>query len=132
MSIFEQAVKAKLRFATPIGNISAEDLWDLPITSSNKAHITLKDIAVSLQNQINATPTAALDFFDTATTVDPMVQLRFDIVKHIVLEKQAENKLKSEAKVKETQRAEIQELIKLKKQEQLSGKSLEELEAMLS
>ena len=129
MSIFEQAVKAKLRFATSVGSLSVEDLWDLPITSSNKAN--LKDIAVSLQKQISATPTAALDFFDTATTVDPMVQLRFDIVKHIVLEKQAENKLKSEAKVKETQRVEIEGLIKLKKLEQLSDKTLEELEAML-
>jgi hypothetical protein len=129
MSIFEQAVKAKLRFATSVGSLSVEDLWDLPITSSNKTN--LKDIAVSLQKQISATPTAALDFFDTATTVDPMVQLRFDIVKHIVLEKQAENKLKSEAKVKETQRVEIEGLIKLKKLEQLSDKTLEELEAML-
>lgn len=129
MNIFEQASKEKLRFATESGNLSVEDLWDLPITSQKK--LNLKNIATNLQSIIKESPANALDFLETASTVDPIVQLKFDIVKHIVIVKQTEAKEKSAAKVTETHNAELKELIKLKKQEQLAGKSIEELEALL-
>ena len=130
MNIFEQASRVKLRFSTSVGNLSVEDLWELPITSNRGAN--LKDLAIAVQSKIAAVPVSALDFLDSSNvTVDPIIQLQFDIIKHIIVTKQSENKAKSEEKAKENHRAEIQELIKLKKQEQLSGKSLEELEAML-
>jgi hypothetical protein len=34
MNIFEQATRAKIRFSTPVGMLSVEDLWDLPLTST--------------------------------------------------------------------------------------------------
>lgn len=44
MSIFEQASREKVRFQTQVGQVSVEDLWELPLSSkANKPN--LDDIA---------------------------------------------------------------------------------------
>jgi len=130
MNIFEQATKAKLRFSTTAGNISVEDLWDLPLTSARR--LNLHHIALELQTAIDKQPTKALDFFSAVAVSDPLLQLRFDIVKHIVITKVAENQAKSEQAAKDSQREQIKALIVEKKQEDLKSKSVEELEALLN
>ena len=130
MSIFQQASRSKLRFATQLGNLSTEDLWDLPLTSAKG--VSLKSIATDLQLQISAQPLKELDFFDVVEATDSTLQLRFDIVKHIVTTRVAESRDKSAEAAKETKRAQLQALINDKLQDELKGKSIDELQAELA
>lgn len=130
MSIHKQAIKAKLRFQSSKGPLTTEDLYDLPMESTTNRP-GLKALAVALQGQIAATNTSALDFLDITTpTVDPILQLKFDIVKDVIIERLAESKAKSTAKIIESQRADFDELIKSKKQQELANLSVAELEAL--
>ena len=129
MSIFQQASRAKLRFATQLGQLSTEDLWELPLTSAKG--VSLKSIATDLQKQITAQPMKELDFFELSEATDNTLQLRFDIVKHIVTTRVAESRDKSAEAAKETKRAQLQALINEKLQDELKGKSVAELQAEL-
>lgn len=125
MNIFEQATKTKTRFSTSVGNLTVEDLWDLPITS--KRGPNLSDIARSLQSELSSQPTSELDFLDATITVDATMQLRFDIVKSIIISKQADITAKTDAKAIESHNAKIDELITKKQDEDLAGMSIEDL-----
>lgn len=128
-TIFEKATRNKLRFETTLGMLSTEQLWDLPINKEGSKK-DLRTLAESLQSQLNEEPKSELDFFKTTTSKDPILQLKFDIVKHIVITKVAEAEAATMKKVKETQKQEIDALIKEKEQEEVRGKSLEELKKM--
>ncbi len=130
MSIFQQASRAKLRFATQLGQLSTEDLWDLPLTSAKG--VSLKSIATDLQLQVSAQPLKELDFFDVAETTDSTLQLRFDIVKHIVITRVAESRDRTAEAVKDTKRAQLQALINDKLQDEMKSKSIDELQAELA
>ena len=54
MNIFEQATRAKIRFSTPVGMLSVEDLWDLPLTSA-RARANLDDVARLLDAELKST-----------------------------------------------------------------------------
>ena len=47
MDIFEQASRLKLRFPSPLGTLSTEDLWHLPLTSTT-GKANLNDIGKAL------------------------------------------------------------------------------------
>jgi hypothetical protein len=130
MSIHKQAIKTKLRFQSSKGPLTTEDLYDLPMESTTN-RLGLKALAIDLQKQIATTSTSALDFLDSSVpAVDPLLQLRFDIVKDVIIERLAESKAKSLAKSLESQRTDFDELIKAKKQQELAGLSVAELEAL--
>lgn len=124
-NIFEQAARTKLRFDTERGQLSAENLWDLPLTSEHK--LSLDKLAVELNREIKAT---AEESFVKNAKKDTVLQLRFDIVKHIIDTKVAENEAKTKEKVRETQLSKIDEVIAKKQDAALENLSLEELEKM--
>lgn len=124
-NIFEQAARIKLRFDTERGQLSAENLWDLPLTGANK--LSLDKIAVELNRALKATTEES--FVKTAKK-DTELQLRFDIVKHILDTKVAENEEKTKAKQRESQLSKIDDVIARKKDSELDGMSLAELEAL--
>jgi hypothetical protein len=124
-NIFEQASRTKLRINTTIGNLTVEDLWELPLTSANK--VNLDAIAVDLNRQIKAT---AEESFVKSAKKDEVLQLRFDIVKHIIETRVAENAAKTELKQRESQLSKIDDIIAKKKDAALENLSLEELEKL--
>lgn len=107
--MFEQAARLKLRFETPIGSISAEDLWDLPLSMAKNARggACLDDLAVALHHKLQRETIS----FVNATPTDPRPQLRFDIVKHIIDVRQAEAKAALEARTKAEQKQKIYAII---------------------
>ena len=51
MNLFKEALVQKLRFKTIRGNISTEELWDIPLTSKNG--FSLNDIAKDIYLELN-------------------------------------------------------------------------------
>lgn len=133
--IFERATKKKLRFATPTGNLSVEDLWDLPLetpsTSSRRAlQTSLNEIAVGLYTELKNAP--MVSFVSDKQPENADVQLRFDIVKHIIEVRKAQQQQAEAAASKREQKAKIMEILSKKKDQDLENKSAEELEALLA
>lgn len=126
-NVFEKASRVKLRFATARGNLSVEQLWDLPL---DKGEVNLYNLAQDLLTQVADKPAEKLSFFSKAVAVDETAELKFEIVKHIVTIRVAEAEAQQTEAIKRTQRAELDALIAAKKAEAKQSLSLEELEAM--
>ena len=123
--MFEKAARLKLRFESRVGNLSVEDLWDLPLTKLN-------ELAKSLNKQIKESKEE--DFLEEKTSEDTKTQLKFDIVLHILNTKKAENEAKNQAAAKKAEREKILEILSKKKEDALEkldeetlNKRLEEL-----
>ena len=127
MDIFANASRLKLRFATAVGQISVEDLWDLPLTSENK--VNLNGIAKGLAKELRESNED--DFVGDKTAKTTTIELKFDIVKHIIDVRRAEADAKKLATAKKAQNEKILAIIAKKQDESLEGKSVEELMAML-
>jgi hypothetical protein len=63
---------------------------------------------------------------------DSVVQLKFDIIKHIIEVRLAENEANAKARQNGEQKQRILQLIADKQDEALKGKSLEELHTMIT
>lgn len=125
--IFEAASRAKLRFDTPKGFLSAEDLWDLPLTSTvGKAN--LDDVARSVNRQLKAT--ADESFVSRTAGADKTLQLKLDVVKRVIEVRMAENESAAAAVANREKRNKVLDIIESKKAAALENLSVEELEKM--
>lgn len=123
--MFKEASRLKLRFSTPIGLLSIEDLWDLPLESKTK--VNLDSIAILLNREIKDTKEES---FISKSKVNPVTELKLEIVKAIIEIKLKEASDKLQAKIKAEQRNKIDAIISKKEDESLESKSLEELKAL--
>lgn len=128
--MFERASRAKLRFASPQGSLSAEDLWDLPLTSARTNQANLNNIAKEVSRQLKTE--GEEDFVNPKSGADEVLQLKLDIVKHVIQVRQAENETARAAAERRDKKAKLLELIERKQDQQLEGKPLEELQAMVA
>lgn len=126
MSMFEKATRQSLRFDTAKGQLSVEDIWQLPLTS--KSGVSLDAIAVDLYKKLQ---NENVSFVGATTSNNASLQLKFDIVKHIIDVRKAENEAAATAAATAARRQQILALIEQKKNEQLSGLSVDELEKLL-
>lgn len=126
-NIFEQATRRKLRFDTRIGSLSAEELWDLPL-SSDRNKPNLDEIAIDLNRALKGTE----ESFVSSAKKDAVLQLKFDIVKHIIDTRVQEKDAKTAEVQRTTQINKIDELIAAKETEKLANLSVEELQELKS
>ena len=125
MSIFKEAAKLKLRFKAK-GNMSVEDLFDLPLTS--KDGVSLNDIAKEIYKNIKED--SGIDFVGEVIETDRIEELKLQIVKEIIKDKKDDIKRKEESEVKKSHNANIDKLIAAKEAEALSNLSIEDLKAL--
>ena len=123
-TLFEAASRQKLRFDSKVGQLSVEDLWDLPLTSATKAN--LDQIAVDLNRQLKGTE----ESFVSTGKKNTVLELKFEIVKHIIGVRVAENQAKVDLRERAARKEQIETLIEEKKSEGLKALSLDELEAL--
>lgn len=126
MTIFETAARKKLRFDSPKGLLSVEDLWDLPLTSKSGS---LDTIACQLFKQLKSDD--SVSFVTAAKKSDATVQLKFDVVKHVIDVRVAERDAAVVAAQKADKKQIILNILAQKEGEALSQASPEELRKML-
>ncbi len=122
--MFEKASRLAIRFATAKGEITVEDLWVLPLTSA-AGRANLDDIARDLYNQLKETN--AVSFVNPAVGADPIVQLKFDVVKHIIDVRVAENAAAAVAKANKDKKQALLGVLAQKENEALLAMPLDEL-----
>ncbi|MFW6272558.1 MAG: hypothetical protein ACOC2U_02110 [bacterium] len=120
--MYKEATKTKLRFETPYGLLTTEQLWDLPLNELDK-------LAVSLEE--NYENSKGKSFLEKKTKKDKTTKLKFDIVLDILNTKvEEQEKARKEAENKEHEQK-ILNLIKEKEEDQLKNKSIDELKKMI-
>lgn len=129
--MFEQAVRLKFRFVSTVGasGLSVEDLWDLPLTSS-KGRANLNDVAKEVSRQLKAETEE--DFVNPKSGTNEILQQKLDIVKHIIHVRQTEAETARAQADRQEKKARILEIIAKKQDQDLEGKPLEELTAMVA
>jgi hypothetical protein len=132
--MFEKASRLKLRFESPKGKLSVEDLWDLPLTAdpnraSAKEIANLDDIAKAVNKQLKELEDDS--FVAKRPKANAVLQLRLDILKYIISVRLAETEAASQAASRREQQDKILSLIAQKQDEQLRSKTLDELQAMV-
>jgi len=127
--MFQKASRQKLRFISPQGLLTVEDLWDIPLTTKSVGRASLDDIARSLYRALKEA--SEVDSFVKKSTKDSsLLQLQFDIVKHVIDIRVTEQEAAELAKSNREKKQAILSLIKEKENEKLSSSSIEELRAM--
>lgn len=127
--MFEQAIRLKFRFPTPSGLATIEDLFDLPLTST-RGRANLNDVAKEIARQLKSETEE--DFVNPSSGADKILQAKLEIVKHVIKTKQAENEAERTAADRKAQKARIMEIIAQKQEQEILGKPLDELTAMLA
>jgi hypothetical protein len=122
---FKEASKQKLRFSTSKGMLSSEQLWDLTLTDLNTCIRNQKKVLRKADGDDD------LSFLDEDSKVDPVEQIKFDVLKEVYMTKKKDNEDLRSAKEKKEHNQKILKIIADKKDKSLEGKSIEELEAML-
>lgn len=81
MSIFEQASIQKIRFPSVRGELTTEQLWDLPLRSKNQFDLD------TVAKEVNAGLKSVTEESFVATTTNPAkakYELMLELVKHVI------------------------------------------------
>lgn len=119
--MFEIATRNKFRFPFK-GVISTEDLWDLSVES-------LDNVFKTLNSEMKKTKEESL--LSTKSKDDEVLELKIEIVKHIVAVKQEEKEARERKFLDRERNQKIMSIIAAKQNEQLHNMSVEELQKLL-
>ena len=129
VNIFKQATKLKLRFPSVRGDLTVEDLWDLPLTS--KSNLSLDGVGKPIQKALRESDEDSLVAVPT-TSKNELNSLRLAIIKEIISVKQEENLIKQNQAAIESQKALLKQALASKKVDEINSLSVEEIEKRLA
>ena len=127
--LFEKATRLKIRFETVVGNLSVEDLWDLPLISENGGP-NLDDVAKRVNKQLKEVEEESF-VVKTQNRQRDLLKLKLDIVKYIINTKLEEQKAREEEAVKKAKKEKILRIIQMKEEKELMDMDLDELKSMV-
>ena len=129
MNIFERITRLALRFDSVRGAVSVEDLWTMKLTA--KDGFDLDNVAKGISRDLKA---AGEESF-VATAANPAraaLELRLEVIKHIIAVKQAEAEDKANAAARAQQKEMLTEALATKQKEKLANMSEDEIKAALA
>lgn len=126
--IFYQALRKRLRFSTATGELTTEQLWEIPLTSSKG--VSLDTIAKSTHRTLKD-----MDEESFVTAVkNPekgLLELKLDILKEVIRIRQEEIAELSEATNKKQLKQQLTDILAQKQQKSLLDLSEEEIQKKL-
>lgn len=128
-TIFEKATRQKLRFASAKGDLTVEQLWDLPLTSAKG--VSLDGIGQTIQRDLREMTEDSL----VSTAANPaksVAKLALDIIKSIIATKQSESAAALTAKSNADEKKRLMDILATKQDQELVGLSKDEIEARIA
>jgi len=125
--LYKKASKRKLRFDTPKGLISIEDLWDITLISKNG--ISVDNIAKALNKELK--DNAEESFVSPITKRKTITELKFEIVKDVIKTRLEEVRIQEKATLRKSNKEKILGIIADKEDEKLKKTSLVNLRKMV-
>lgn len=126
--IFERASRLAIRFVTRVGTLCVEDLWGLPL-QSDKGRVNLDEIGLALQAQLKIDGKSLVA---PEQKVDEVLQLSFDIIKHVIDVKIAERTAAKDSRDRAAKKQQLLSIIADRENDELRGKPLEDLKKALA
>lgn len=128
MNNFEYASKNFLRINVPGSILTTEDLWALPLKTKTAKYRDLNSVAKHLHGQLGE---EELDFVGTTSSKNKALEVAFEIVKHIIASKKADQAASLQALELKEKEQKLLAKIAVKEDEVDDGKTIEELRAEL-
>ena len=129
MSMFEKATRLKLRFASNKGDLTVENLWELPLQS--RTGFDLDNVAKAANNELKSLSEESF----VSTTNNPaknLAQLKLDIIKRVIEVKIAENEEQRNAAQKSAERQRLLEALNNSEQKELQKLTPDEIRKRLA
>jgi len=128
-NLFLQATREKFRFESPKGDLSVEQLWDLPLTS--RTGFDLDTVAKTVNADLKASNEESFVNVNNNPAVSRL-QAKLEVVKAIIEVKLAQAEATKKRAEKAAERQRLMEVLHSKKDQELQGLSVEEIERRLS
>lgn len=131
---FERATRDKLRFPSPIGDLTIEDVWDLPLkgrVTNGRPAVDLDTVARTIHLEIKGLD--EVSFVDTKP--DPRkagLETKLEIVKHVIATKQAERDAAKTAAETAERKRKLLAALASKEEQDLAGMTREQIEAEIA
>lgn len=129
-NIFEQAARQKVRFQSTKGELTVEQLWDLPLTS--KTGFDLATIGKATHRALRDMADESFVVVTKPDSAQARLELQMAIIKHIITVKQDEADEREAAARKAQERERLTEILAKKQDAALESLSVEELQARIN
>jgi hypothetical protein len=128
MNIFEQATRRAIRFESAKGDLSVEQLWDLPLQSRNQ--FDLDTVAKTVNRQLNDVTEESFVSVRENPAKETL-SLKLEIVKHIISVKLQEAEEARNRANKASEKEKLLRLLDEKQNEALRALTPEEIQERL-
>jgi hypothetical protein len=128
MTIFEKATREKFRYPSTKGQLTTEQLWELPLTA--KSGFSLDDVAKAVNAELKAIDTESV----VATETNPAkatLETKLDVVKHVIAVRLAEDQAAKAAAANKREKDKLLAILGRKQDAALENLSEEELLARI-
>lgn len=130
MNIFEKATRQKLRFSSAVGVLDIQEVWDLPLIAKRSGAADLDSVAKEVNNELKSVSEESF----VASTANPKkaeLELKLEIVKHIIEVKLKEQEEAKAARAKAEEKLQLLNALHHKKEEQMASMTIEQIEARI-
>ena len=124
MNLFERAARGKYRFPSGKGNLTVEQLFDLPLQGGAA---NLDAVAIALDQELEKAAPRSFVSQNTADAERSELQAKLDIVKHVIQSKLTAQQAAERRAARAEQRRQLLEALDRKDNEALEAMSREEI-----
>lgn len=128
-NIFEYATRNKLRFASPRGELTVEQLWDVPLRSSDNFNL---DAVARAANKTWKEASEESFVSTTRTATQNRLEAALEVVKYVIQVKLADEETAKRRKENKLEKEKLLAILSEKQEGKLSALSEKELQKRIA